>query len=817
MFQRPLIPILLTFIGGMLLGHMGLFPDESSVFLIYLFIISVLIVSLFIPSPSRLICFGLLFFFTGLLLDVDSHHHSDLLSFTAHKEKVSIEGTVLTPPKFLRDLARLELRTDRLFVHDKVQTISEKIQVTIYTHARNFSPGDRIRFPALLRSFKNFNNPGRYDYESAMRLKGLSCAASVSDGRYIVPMGKGDLGFPMELLEGLRKPIRDLFQRRLSDENKALYGALILGERHAIDEKLREPFNRAGLGHVLAVSGLHIGLVAWVTFFLAKRLLSLSYNLALKRDIHRLAAIITCLPVVAYTCIAGFQVSSQRAMIMVLAYLFSIILGREKEVWSTLCLAALIILAIDPHALYTISFQLSFCAVIGILWLGAAIFKKIPVSSQEREQKTLLNNLYLYITGLIVVTFSAMFFLLPITTYYFHRISLVSIASNLTVIPILGLWIIPLGLLSALCLSFSQTMANLFLQLGALGLEWMMSVIRFWAHFDWAAFWVVTPSVFEILLFYSLIFFVFFFRRWSWAKIGLIFVLFTIAVDVTYWIYQTRFNPYLKVTYLDVGQGNSAFIQFPGKERMLIDGGGFPRDHFDVGRMVVAPSLWHSKINRIDYLVMSHPQADHMNGLRFIASHFKPKEFWYNGESVENPSYRELMKILDIKNTLKILPVDLKGGREIGGVEIKLLHPLSEGDRRKLMDRSLNLNDNSMVIRLSYEGKSFLFPGDLERVGEEVVVTNAGSLLKSDIMLAPHHGSRTSCSREFLQMVKPRISIISSGGGNYFGFPHQETLERLKEIGSGVIRIDQNGAVEISVGPHRFKVDSFLKEPLQKD
>jgi competence protein ComEC len=271
------------------------------------------------------------------------------------------------------------------------------------------------------------------------------------------------------------------------------------------------------------------------------------------------------------------------------------------------------------------------------------------------------------------------------------------------------------------------------------------------------------------------------------------------------------------VTYLDVGQGNSALIQFPGKERMLIDGGGFPRDHFDVGKMVVAPSLWHSKLGRIDYLVLTHPQADHMNGLRFIASHFKPKEFWYNGESVENRSFKELMKILDVKKTKKLLPVDLKGGREISGVKVELLHPLSEGDIRKLMIRPLKLNNNSMVIRLSYQGKSFLFPGDLERLGEETIVSNAGSLLRSEVMLAPHHGSRTSCSKAFLRMVRPRICIVSSGGNNYFGFPHPETLKRLKEIGSQIIRIDQKGAVEVSVGPNHFEMNNFLKKPLHKD
>jgi competence protein ComEC len=160
-----------------------------------------------------------------------------------------------------------------------------------------------------------------------------------------------------------------------------------------------------------------------------------------------------------------------------------------------------------------------------------------------------------------------------------------------------------------------------------------------------------------MLIFYGLIFFVFFIRRWSWAKVGLIFVLFLLAADIFYWTYRTRYNPYLKVTYLDVGQGNAALIQFPGKKRMLLDGGGFSRSTFDVGRMVVAPFLFYSKILSVDYLVLTHPQADHMNGLRFITSHFRPKEFWYNGYGVRNHSFMELMRIVEEGKIRKRLPL----------------------------------------------------------------------------------------------------------------------------------------------------------------
>jgi len=560
MHHRPMIPVLISFIGGILIGHTGLFHYQVLLFPFLLSITLTLITLFLIPFRLRFPCFLLLFFFTGNLLFLNNNRHSDLLSLAQDRKRVVMEGTVLQPPKVARDIARIEVIVERLFFQGQVKVLREKVLVTIYNHIRHFSPGERIRFPARLRPFHNFNNPGRYNYELAMKQRGLSCAASVSDGRHIVPMGRGQPGLPGEIIEAARRPIRDLFRERLTQQNQALFRALILGEKQGITPGLREPFNIAGTGHILAVSGLHIGLVAWLSFLIFQWLFSLSYSLTLKTDIRKMAAIITCFPVIAYTCIAGFQISSQRAMIMVLAYLFSMILGREKEVWSTLALAALIVLAMDPYALYSISFQLSFTAVIGILWLGPVISGKIPSPDQEK-QKTILYRLYQYLSGLIVVTLSAIIFLLPITSFYFHRISIVSIAANLMVVPILGIWIIPLGLLASLSLPFSSFIANLFLYMGSWGLEWIMVIIRFWAHYNWAAFWVVSPNLFEIILFYALIFFGLFIRRLPWAKAGLYFVLILILADFSFWIHETRFNRHLRVTYLDVGQGNSALVE----------------------------------------------------------------------------------------------------------------------------------------------------------------------------------------------------------------------------------------------------------------
>ena len=151
------------------------------------------------------------------------------------RERVIIEGTVLHPPTIIQEMARINVRAENLFIHGSVRKLRENIRVTVYNFVRDFLPGDRIRFPARLRLFQNFNNPGRYNYEMAMRLKGLSCSASVSDGRHIVPMGNGDLGLILEMLENVRRPIRYLFKERLSPQNQALFQALILGERQGAE------------------------------------------------------------------------------------------------------------------------------------------------------------------------------------------------------------------------------------------------------------------------------------------------------------------------------------------------------------------------------------------------------------------------------------------------------------------------------------------------------------------------------------------------------------------------------------------------------
>ena len=294
-------------------------------------------------------------------------------------------------------------------------------------------------------------------------------------------------------------------------------------------------------------------------------------------------------------------------------------------------------------------------------------------------------------------------------------------------------------------------------------------------------------------------------------KWGMSLIILFSVLDITSWIYDTRFNKNLRITFIDVGQGNSALIQFPGKKRMLIDGGGFRGGTFDTGEKIVAPLLFRKKILHIDYIVLTHPHPDHINGLKFIASEFTPSEFWYNGDPSENSEFKDLMGIVKSKNLQILTPDHLSHGITISGVRVEILHPSGHvKDPVFLISGNRAVNNRSLVLRMTYNGKSILFPGDIEEDAENRLVEKYGKKLKSDVMLVPHHGSRYSTTESFLGMVGPEICIISSGSGNSFGFPNSETIERLNKAGSRIFRIDKKGAVRVEIGDGYFYSGYYL-------
>jgi len=325
-----------------------------------------------------------------------------------------------------------------------------------------------------------------------------------------------------------------------------------------------------------------------------------------------------------------------------------------------------------------------------------------------------------------------------------------------------------------------------------------------------AAVKTVTPTLIEIGLYYALAWALFNFRQTRFARAALIGIALVASADVAYWAKQRFGSQELRLTIVDVGQGNAALMELPGGRCMLVDGGGFYDNRFDVGARVVAPFLWRKKIATVETLVLSHPHPDHLNGLLFIASHFNVQEVWMNQEYVTSQPYQDFLEIISEKDIRIVGLEDLLRPRTINGVRFQALYPPSDFLARKTKDIWRNTNNSSLVLKVTFNKVSFLLPGDIGAEAEKELIGLAGSALDSDVLLVPHHGSKRSSTPEFLEYVDPSIAVISAGWKNIFGFPHPKVLKRYEARGCEVFRADQQGAITITTDGTDISGKPFL-------
>jgi competence protein ComEC len=283
--------------------------------------------------------------------------------------------------------------------------------------------------------------------------------------------------------------------------------------------------------------------------------------------------------------------------------------------------------------------------------------------------------------------------------------------------------------------------------------------------------------------------------------------------DAGYWYYQRHWRTTLRVTILDVGNGSANLVEFPNGKVMLIDGGGFTDNTlFDVGRAIVAPVLWFKRIKKIDYLVLTHPNSDHLNGLIFIARHFNIGEVWQTGWEYNTLGYHQFQQILAQRNLSVPVWIDLPKKQQIKNVTVDLMWPPQEPDIPQIWP---DTNNQSLVIKMTLGAHSIMFPGDVERPVEMALIRKYGAQLYSTVLLAPHHGSRTSSSQLFLEAVLPRLVIVSSAPYGRYPFPHPVIRQRYERLGVEILETANQGAITID-----FKKEGFLvrkeKTPLER-
>jgi competence protein ComEC len=671
---------------------------------------------------------------------------------------------------------------------DGLRSAYGRVLVTVRAVAQRWRRGDRLRARVRLRLPRNFGNPGEFDYEAFLARQAVYVTGFAEDDRdWSVVEAAG--GFAAAL-ERWRDDVGAAIDSALDEPERSIVAALLIGESGALARPIRDRYAATGTSHILSISGLHVGLVAMASHRAALWLLARSEWLLLAANVPKVSMALAVVPVLAYVEIAGSSAPTVRSAVMVLLLLVATLIDRRRDWWTTMATAAFAINLAWPGSLFDVSFQLSFASVIAIV-LGMSRLTEWWNRWEEAHLVRLRARAWTAVRWAVLyegVTLCAVAGTAPLGAWHFNRVSLVAALANPVVVPLLGFVPVGLGLVAIFVRPLSPEPARLLLLATGAIVHFADRLVELLAALPGASVRVPTPTRLELLLVYGALGSALVrSRRWRRA-VGAV-CLAALAVDGAYWWARRFHRRDLEVTFLSVGQGDSAVVEFPGSQVMVVDGGGLSPT-FDPGERIIAPYLWSRKIGRIDVLALSHAEYDHYGGLGFLASDFGAGALWWNGRSGHGIRFAEFW---DAVGRGGVRPIAVRRGfrRRIGGVEVRAVAP---GE-----DTLSSANDGSLALQLRYGPASLLFTGDLEAAGEERLVQALGIELRSTLLKVPHHGSRTSSSAPLLAAAAPCIAVISAGFENRFAMPHAPVLDAYRARGTRVFRTDRDGAVNVRI------------------
>jgi competence protein ComEC len=828
--ERPLIPILTSFVAGITIGNYYQFPDLPLLTALLVTLMLMLLASL--KKSTRVIAVLLVLSSVIIgILDINLYLYKDpgsqhIINYIG-KEKLIVEGIISENPEVSTDRTELTVSTVRLIHDDDAIIPIEGFVLLSVNGNQEFKYGDFIRFKTRLKAPHSFRNPGGFDYVKHLRYRGIMARGFIRDSSGLVVLRENQGDIFKIYLERMRRNLKRLIRDNSSSPEGEIIQAMILGDQKEIPKEVMDKFNKTGTTHIIAISGFNIGIVAFLSFIVIRLIMKSSAYLLLRFNIFKFSTICAIIPVIIYTFIAGMGVSVVRAAIMAVTFMIAIILGKERDLYNSLALAALMILVVYPPSLFDVSFQLSFVAVWAILFIAPRLTLMIPEGKPEAESrhkamtKKVFKNVYIF----LVVSLSATLGTLPLIVFYFNRMSTVVLLSNLIVVPILGIIAIPVCTAIILVAPLSNALAILFLDISSFLVRISVSMVDLFASIPGSSVFITTPTVLEITAYYLFLIatvkLIDFIKRDESnafnikSTISLLLYRVILAVLAVFFIIDATYihikdnSENLKITYIDVGQGSSTLIRLPGGKKVLVDGGGSYENIFDVGKYVVAPYLWHERIKDIDIVVLTHPHPDHLNGLLHILSNFDVKEVWSNGESAEIETYEDFVKIINEKNITHRLISEDTGNITINGATITILNPPKSIDSRNDLSRKFDeTNNDAIVMKLTVGNVSILLPSDISEPTETSLV-KSGKNLKSQIILVPHHGGLTSSTIPFLNSVKPEIAVISCGADNVYNDPRPDVLKRYLQLGTKILRTDINGAVDVTTDGKNIAYSSY--------
>ncbi len=662
----------------------------------------------------------------------------------------------------------------------------------IWTGEERFSAGDRVSFSGELTPYYSVTVPGGYDENIYLRTKGF-------DGK-IYPNEMTYLGIDdafSSVLARTRAGVHEILDEILPYNESSIMKAMLTGDKEDIPDESYKLYQKTGIVHILCISGLHMSILAlYVSFFMEK---------VLKRS-RRASAIVTMLTSIGFLIFTGFTPSAVRAVTMICVVMLARVIFRIHDRLNEIAIAALLILMIQPLYLFHIGFQLSFVTVLG-LCLAAE-----QIENVKQKDRTVLD----WLKESLKFSLYASLFSYPLVAYHFYSVSLVGILANLIIIPFSGL-LLGFGILSAVLGAVSMPL-GVFAAGSVYGILQIFRITcETLLRLPFANILTGRPTELVILLCYVLLFIWLKAggRKGSWKGAVLLCLALWCAV-----FENSLFRKETTIAFLDVGQGDAAVISTFDGRTYLIDGGGKYGKSFgeNVGKTVILPYLEYIGAEQIEGAFLSHPDTDHMTGLLEILEEIPVEKFFIADYPYEVTKNVDFLKEMLEKYPTPLYTVD--NNMISTDSAWKVLYPI-----QGISFRDADDNHGSMVLKYHCNGTDVLFAGDIS-TDDETVLLNSGSDVSADILKVSHHGSSHGTGSTFLENTGVQAAVISCGKNNLYGHPHEETLNRLQNIGADIYRTDESGTVivhlkkdgnfEIETMAERKPLYERVKETMEK-
>ncbi len=789
-----MLPISLAVVCGYLLAA---YADVYGLVAIYLLVAGI---SCILPAKTRgriRVCLLVSLLAVGYFQLYDHIHQSACLALAAGEKTVQIEGAIDSAVKQDGDtvsfylqatsadgigLGRWPKKSERIAVRLKL-TQAEQIAAV-----NKWSIGDSLEGELKLTLPQANRNPGAFNYARYLRWQGVYVIgeAAYPSVRHIRQFA--NLWGWFDRWQRLEEAI--LEQIYPDQETAGYLKSLLLGVTDEVDPQITDLYSRMGLLHVLAISGLHVTMVSACWMWGLKRL-----GLSRKKS--------ACLGLVfltLYVLLVGASSSAVRSGIMGGIGLLAVQSRRQISMVSVWSIALTVMLFASPYQLWQAGFQLSFAVTLGLI-----LYVPMLAQLRGRGPKWLFSSL--------TVTFSAQLVSFPILIYWFHQFSFLSWLINLIYVPIISFVILPLGYVSLGVAHVHPAFAYLISEFNRMLLAWLHHLLgwadqwqilfRHWPHPTW--WWVV------FYLAYCSFVPLCWYRGYHRGRDLLLYIACLLLLVVCARQPFTGLNE-VRITFLDVGQGDSIIVEIGREKVYLIDSGGTvqPReeawrrkkDPFDVGKDVVLPFLRSRGIEQLDMIVMTHPDNDHVGGFLSILPQMQIKSALINGDTPKEAEQKVLDYLL-----VKHIPVytnrRMVRWQDHPDVTWTWLSPTESPQNSKPSG-----NDASIVLLLTAYGKNVLFTGDLEQKGEKLILM-AYHLPHVDILKVGHHGSKTSTTKNLLEVITPKAAVISVGKHNQYHHPHPEVIRRLNQMKSTVYRTDEQGSITAIITSDGIKVEPF--------